>query len=126
MLLCPPAFKNRLFRERLGFAWAGIRTVLRRERSFRTQCAAALAAAVVPVVLGLGPVWTALVALAIGLVLALEMVNAALEYLIDHLHPKIAEEIKHSKDAAAGAVLIASAASLAVATLMLLAWWIET
>jgi diacylglycerol kinase (ATP) len=88
VLLCPPAFKNRLFRERLGFAWAGIRTVLRRERSFRTQCAAALAAAAVPAVLGLGPAWTALVALAIGLVLALEMVNAALEYLIDHLHPQ--------------------------------------
>jgi diacylglycerol kinase (ATP) len=53
--------------------------------------------------------------LSAGLVLALEQVNAAIEYLCDHLHPGYAAEIGAAKDAAAGAVLVASPASLGVA-----------
>ncbi len=47
------------------------------------------------------------------------MVNAALEYLIDRVHPEIAEEIKFAKDAAAGAVLLASLASACVGLALL-------
>jgi undecaprenol kinase len=112
--------KNRPFRERLGFALAGIRTVWRREKSFRTQCVIALVAAAVTAALRPGLVWAALVALSIALVLLLELVNAALEYIIDRLHPDAHDEIMHAKDAAAGAVLLASIASLVVGGLMVL------
>ena len=112
--------KNRPFRERLGFAIAGIAIVLERERSFRTQALLALAAAGLTLLLRPGLAWAALVTICIGLVLTLETLNAALEYLIDRLHPQIADEIRHAKDAAAGAVLIASMTSLAVAGLMIL------
>lgn len=113
--------KNRRFAERLGFASAGLRLVFAREKSFRTQCALALAAALAIVVLRPGPVWSALVVLAIALVLALELVNSALEYLLDHLHPDLAREIGAAKDAAAASVLVASLAAAAVGALMLLA-----
>ncbi|HEX8402764.1 MAG TPA: diacylglycerol kinase [Allosphingosinicella sp.] len=116
------SFKNRPFRERLGFALAGVATVFRRERSFRTQCALAGVASVVTVGFAMGPLWAALVAICIGVVLALEMANASLEYLIDLLHPEIAVEIKHAKDAAAGAVLVASGATACVGLLMALEW----
>jgi undecaprenol kinase len=53
-------------------------------------------------------------------VLALELVNAALEYVIDRLHPEIHPEIRFAKDAAAGAVLIASMGSALVGELMVL------
>jgi diacylglycerol kinase (ATP) len=110
--------KNLPFRRRLGFAMAGIRIVWTRERSFRTQCGLALLAATVTAALRPGWVWAAIVALAVALVLLLEMVNAALEYVIDRLHPDVHDEIMFAKDAAAGAVLLASIGSLVVGALM--------
>jgi undecaprenol kinase len=113
--------KNGSFRQRLGYAVAGIRIVWRREKSFRTQCGLALAAVAATVWLRPAPIWWALLLLAIAFVLALEAANAALEYALDRLHPEIAEEIGHAKDAAAGAVLLASLCSLGVGALMLIA-----
>jgi undecaprenol kinase len=120
MLQPPRPFKNRPLRDRLGFALAGIRVVFLRERSFRTQTLVAVATGGATAVLQPGWLWGGLVALAIGLVLALEAVNAAAEYLIDHIHPGIAEEIGRAKDAAAGAALIGSAAAAAVGAMLLL------
>ena len=112
--------KNRPFRERLGFALAGIRIVWRREKSFRTQCVLALIAVAVTTILRPGWIWAALIAVSIALVLLLEMVNAAIEYVIDRLHPDRHDEIMFAKDAAAGAVLMASFAALVVGALMVL------
>ncbi|MET1111626.1 MAG: diacylglycerol kinase [Allosphingosinicella sp.] len=117
----PGRMKNRRFAARLGFAFAGLRLVFVREKSFRTQCAAAAAAALVTLLLRPGPLWSALVGLSIALVLALELVNSALEYLLDHLHPDLAREIGAAKDAAAAAVLLAGLAAAAVGALMLVA-----
>lgn len=112
--------KNRPLRERLGFALAGLRIVWGREKSFRTQCGLAVLALAVTAALRPNWVWIALVALSIALVLLLEMVTAALEYLMDRVHPDYSEEIKFAKDAAAGAVLLASIASLVVGGCMVL------
>jgi diacylglycerol kinase len=114
----PAQLKNRRFAQRLGFALAGLRLVFAREKSFRAQ--AALAAAAALAVLGLGPglLWTALVILSAALVLALELVNSALEYALDRLHPAHSREIGAAKDAAAAAVLVASLAALIVGALM--------
>jgi undecaprenol kinase len=118
--LDPGGMKNRRFAVRLGFAFAGLRLVFVREKSFRTQCALAAAAALAVAVLRPGLAWAALVALSAALVLALELVNSGLEYLLDRLHPSEAPEIGAAKDAAAAAVLVASLAALAVGALMLL------
>lgn len=115
--------KNRPFLERLGFAIAGIGIVRRREKSFRSQLALAVLAVTAVLVLRPGLLWTALVLLATGMVLALELVNAALEYLLDHLHPAHAEEIGRAEDAAAGAVLLASVTAAGIGALMLLSLW---
>ena len=111
--------KNRSFLERLGFALAGLAAVFARERSFRTQCGFAIAAICLVILLRPGWIWAAFVAVSIVLVLALELMNSALEYLIDRVHPDIAPQIKLAKDAAAGAVLIASAGALIVGAMML-------
>lgn len=117
--------KSRSFRERLGFATAGIRIAWQREKSFRSQCLLAFVAAAVTALLRPGLAWAAAVALSVGLVLALEMMNAALEYLIDKVHPEIADEIKFAKDAAAGGVLIASMAAALVGGLMVFSVLLE-
>jgi diacylglycerol kinase len=116
----PVQLKNRRFAARLVFAADGIRLVFRREKSFRTQSAFAAAAAAALVVLRPGLVWCALVLLSAVLVLVLELVNSALEYALDRLHPAFAREIGAAKDAAAGAVLLAAVAALGVGALMLL------
>jgi undecaprenol kinase len=113
--------KNRTFRLRLGFALSGIRIVARRERSFRAQVRLGLAALSGAALLRPPLVWLAILALAAAIVLALEAMNGALEYLIDHLHPSQAEEIGRAKDAAAGAVLIASLGAAVVGGLMVFA-----
>jgi len=115
--------KSQSYWARLGFALAGIRTVFRREKSFRSQCLLAIFGIGMTAVLRPGWVWAALMALAIGLVLALELVNGALEYLMDRVHPELHEEIGRAKDAAAGAVLLASLFGTFVVFAMLLDWW---
>lgn len=118
--------KNGSFLDRLGYALAGVRTVFLREKSFRMHCGFGLLALAVAAFTRAGLVWWALVALCIAIVFAAEMVNAALEYLIDRLHPERHEEIKHTKDAAAGAVLLASIGTACVGVLMIVDWWLRT
>ena len=108
--------KNRSLSERTGFALAGWRAAWRRERSFRTQAAIAAVALCVLVLLRPPAIWWALVAVTCALVLALELINSALEALIDLLHPGIHPEIKAIKDMLAGAVLAISVAALVVGT----------
>jgi len=115
----PGRLKNRRFAARLGFALAGLRLVVRREKSFRSQCLVALAATLAVLALRPGLLWAAAVILSIALVLALELANSALEYLLDRLHPGPCREIGAAKDAAAAAVLLASLGAALVGALML-------
>ena len=113
--------KNRPFRERIGFALAGWREAFAREASFRTQLGMAGLAVAALLVLRPAPVWWALVGLTCALVLALELVNSAVEAVIDLLHPGIHPSIKIAKDMLAGAVLAMSCAALVVAAAMVVA-----
>jgi diacylglycerol kinase (ATP) len=106
--------KNRPFRQRIGFALAGWRAGWRREASFRAQVCLAGFALVALIVLRPAPIWWALVAVTMALVLALELFNSAIEAVIDLLHPELHPEIKAAKDMLAGAVLAISCAALAV------------
>lgn len=110
--------KGRPFRKRLRFAVAGLAEAWQGEASFRTQAVLGGIAACATAALRPGVTWAAIVALAIALVLSLEMVNSALEAVIDHLHPDAADPIRRAKDMAAGAVLVASAGAAAVGVLM--------
>ncbi|MFZ4690546.1 MAG: diacylglycerol kinase [Polymorphobacter sp.] len=113
--------KNRPFRERIGFAVAGIRAGWRREKSFRTHGLFAGLALLALIILRPDPVWWGLVAVVIALVMALELVNSAIEGIIDLLHPAVHPEIKVIKDMVAGAVLLISVAALVVALALVIA-----
>jgi diacylglycerol kinase (ATP) len=111
----PAKMKNRPFHERLGFALAGLKAGWHRERSFRTHAVFAALAALALVILQPPPLWWGLVAVVIALVMAFELVNSAMETIIDLLHPDRHPEIKVVKDMVAGAVLTISLAALVVA-----------
>ncbi|NIJ63751.1 diacylglycerol kinase (ATP) [Sphingomonas leidyi] len=113
--------KGRPFRARMGFALAGIRAGWAREASFRSQARLAAMALLALLLLRPAPVWWALVAVCCAIVLALELVNSAMEAVIDLLHPGVHPSIKAAKDMLAGAVLVMSAAALAVAVAMVAA-----
>ena len=110
--------KGRPLQERLGFAAEGLRTGWRRERSFRTHVVSAALALATLLLLRPAPVWWATVAVVVALVLALELLNSAMEGVIDLLHPGIHPEIKAIKDMVAGAVLVVSIAALVVGAAM--------
>lgn len=106
--------KGQPFYRRLTFALRGLAQALRRERSVRAHLF--VAALVLLALLWLRPaaIWWAVLTLAVGLVLAAELLNSALETLLDHLHPQRHPEIGAAKDIAAAAVLIASLVALGV------------
>ncbi len=113
--------KNKSFGRRLTFAFGGLREAWQRELSFRTQVYIAAATIAVIVALRPGLLWAGLVVLSIAMVFALELMNSAIEYMIDHLHPDIAPPIKLAKDVAAGAVPVVSLGAPCVGILMILA-----
>jgi diacylglycerol kinase (ATP) len=113
--------KNQPLYRRLRFAVAGLCEAWRRERSFRTQTAVALAVVLVLIALRPPLVWWALVGFVIAVVLAFEALNGALETLVDHLHPDIHPEIRIVKDMAAGAVLLVVIGAVMLSGLLLLA-----
>lgn len=106
--------KGRPFLQRMGFALGGLRAGWSREASFRTQAMMAVAALISLVVLRPAPIWWAVTVLVVAIILALELLNSAIEGLIDLLHPGLHPEIKAVKDMVAGAVLITSLAALAI------------
>jgi diacylglycerol kinase len=102
---------------------AGLAGAWRREKSFRTEVFFVAVALAVTIAIRPGPMWTAIVVISIALVLALELVNSALECLVDHLHPELAPEIKAVKDIASAAVLMVNSSATIVAVLRLWAWY---
>lgn len=112
--------KNQAFLHRIRFAWSGVRVAVARERSLRTQLLCALGILLLLCWLRPAAIWWALCALASGLVLALELVNTALEQALDRLHPEQHESMRVAKDCAAAAVLCASVAAAIVGLLTVL------
>lgn len=105
--------KNAPFRQRLAWAWRGIRVAYRDEHSFRSQTLAAAAAVLGLLMLRPGWLWAALLVVLVGLVLMAELFNTALEAALDCLHPEQSDHIRKAKDCAAGAVLVTSLVALA-------------
>ena len=114
-----PRTKNQPLHKRIRFAVAGIRETWRRERSFRAQVGVAVLVVGALLVIRPSPVWWALVGFVIFAVLAVEMINTALETLIDHLHPDIHPQIRAVKDMAAGAVLLVVVGAVVVGAVLL-------
>ena len=101
-------------------ALGGAFIVLRTERNAQIEGVIALLAVGLGLWLGIsGPEWAVIFAL-IALVLGLEMVNTAIEATVDLAHPGLHPLAKKAKDSAAGAVVVAAIASLAVGLVIFL------
>src|SRR5262245_44395559 len=107
--------KNQSLPRRLRFAWAGLAEAFRAESSFRTHVLATIVVFAALLWLRPAPLWWAILALPIALVLGAELINTAIECLADHLHPETHPRIRVVKDCAAAAVLVLSLGALGVA-----------
>jgi diacylglycerol kinase (ATP) len=110
-----PAIPRSGFFRSFRFAGQGVWYVVRTQRNMRVHLLAGSAAIVAGLVLRIGAADWACVLLAIGLVLTAETLNTMVEALTDLCTDEYHPLAKIAKDAAAGAVLIASAAALGVA-----------
>lgn len=106
------------FGRSLRFAWNGIAGLARQEQSFRLLLVAAAAAAVLSFVFDLSRSEKAIVAVVTVFTLVLELLNGAVERLVDLFRPRIHRYAEEIKDMMAGAVLVGAAGSLLVGLLV--------
>lgn len=93
-------------------AFNGIGYFFKTERNGKIQAAAAVSAILAAFWLHISAVEWILILFCIAAVIALEMVNTAIEHLCNHVHEAYHPSIKIIKDVAAGAVLFASIISV--------------
>ena len=101
------------------YAGAGIAYVFQTQRNFKVHTGVGVLALILCGVLNVTTVETAVICLTIGAVLVMEILNTALEALVDltvgQTYHKLA---KVAKDCAAGAVLMAAIVALLIAVLI--------
>lgn len=90
------------------YAFEGIFTGIKKERNMKIHCIAVIAVMIAGIVVKLSPVEWCLCLILFGLVLALELVNTAVEAVVDLVTEERKPLAKLAKDTAAGAVLIAA------------------
>jgi undecaprenol kinase/diacylglycerol kinase (ATP) len=95
-------------------AFTGILRTVRSERNMKIHMVAALAALFLAWRLGLDVPEKLLVILTVAGVLCLELVNTAIESIVDLISPEIHPLAKAAKDAAAGAVLVMAMAAAVI------------
>lgn len=101
-----------------GYAFEGIAAVIKRERNMKIHCCAMILVVMAGTILQI-PSWKWCICFCLfGLVMALEMVNTAVEAVVDFVTEERKPLAKLAKDAAAGAVLIAAIMSVAAGLIM--------
>lgn len=108
----------RRFAASLRFAWNGLVTLARQEQSFRLQLMAAGVVLMLMAVFELSRGEIALLLVVTTSVLVLELLNAAVERLVDLFKPRIHRYAEEIKDMMAGAVLVGSVGALLVGLLV--------
>ncbi len=96
------------FKKSFGFALQGFRYTLATERNIRVMLGGAAFAVVMGLVLQRDLVSWAIVLLCIGCVLAAELMNTAIETVVDLVSPEYHPLAGHAKDIAAAAVYVLS------------------
>ena len=102
-----------------GFAAQGLLYLFRTQPNFWVHTLAAMLVAVFSAWLGTTPAETGVLFLAIGVVMAAEAFNSALEALVDLASPEYHPLARIAKDTAAGAVLLAAFAAAVVGLVIL-------
>lgn len=99
--------KNPLYKS-FGYAFEGIFAGIRKERNMKIHCTAMVLVIIAGAWFKISALQWCICFLLFGLILALELVNTALEAVVDLVTEERKPLAKLAKDTAAGAVLIAA------------------
>ncbi|TVQ46190.1 MAG: diacylglycerol kinase family protein [Gloeocapsa sp. DLM2.Bin57] len=103
------------------YAWAGILYAFNTQRNFRIHTAIAILAVTLGLIAHINAVEMTIIILTSSLVMVLELLNTAIESVVDLTVKQTYHELaKIAKDCAAGAVLVSAIAAVLVACFILL------
>lgn len=109
----PGGKKNPLWRS-FGYAFSGIWTGIYKERNMKIHCTALILVVIAGTVFEISVTEWCICIILCALVMALELVNTAVEAVVDLVTEEKKPLAKIAKDTAAGAVLIAAIAAVIV------------
>lgn len=103
-----PFFSARRLRQSFVYAVEGLRFTWRREQNFRIHTVISFAVLILAQLLQVPYLEQVLLVIVIGAVIGMELINTALEHVVDLVVQSFDERAKVIKDTAAGAVFIFS------------------
>lgn len=96
------------------FAFSGIKAALRREPNFRIHITISVLSLFIAFILGFSAIEWLILVMTITFVLVLELVNTALEEIVNLLSPDLKLKAKIAKDVSASAVLLSAIVAIIV------------
>ncbi|WP_312817345.1 diacylglycerol kinase [Atlantibacter subterraneus] len=90
-----------------GYSWKGIRAAWKNEAAFRQEGVAAIAAIAIAFWLDVDPITRVLLIGSVILVMIVEILNSAIEAVVDRIGPEFHELSGRAKDMGSAAVLFA-------------------
>lgn len=107
-------YKKGEFRKSFKYAWRGLSYVVKNERNFRIELSIAFFVIIIAIILEI-KLWEFIITLLmISWVLVAELVNTALERVVDILEPKVHPFARLIKDVMAAAVLFSSMMAIVI------------
>lgn len=97
-----------------GYSWKGIRAAWKNEAAFRQEGVAAIAAIAIACWLDVDPITRVLLIGSVILVMIVEILNSAIEAVVDRIGPEFHELSGRAKDMGSAAVLFAILLTLIV------------
>ena len=104
--------KRKKLKNSFKYAFCGIITALKKEQNMKIHFTIAILVIIVGIILKISTIEWIICLILIGIVISLELVNTAIEQVVDIAMPEINEKAKIAKDVAAGAVLMVAIISL--------------
>ena len=116
-------FKKQL--RSFGYAWKGIRCCIGKEQNLSFHLIATAVVVIAGFVLGITRMEWMIIILCIGVVIAAELFNTAIEKLVDLVSPERHPVAGQVKDIAAGAVLICAVAAAIIGLIIFIPYFFE-
>lgn len=111
--------------ESFGYAFEGIWTGIRKERNMKIHCLAIILVTLAGTLFQITPVEWCICLLLFALVASLELVNTAVEAVVDLVTEEKKPLAKIAKDTAAGAVLFSAIASVIIGCIIFIPYLME-
>ncbi|MDK1305042.1 diacylglycerol kinase [Cronobacter sakazakii] len=97
-----------------GYSWKGLRAAWKNEAAFRQEGVAVIAAILIACWLDVDPITRVLLIGSVTLVMIVEILNSAIEAVVDRIGPEFHELLGRAKDMGSAAVLLSIILALVV------------